>query len=99
MYVLDRLWRGEIAPTERSFRQGSQYQGTVKELCRQMDELLKLLSPEAKEQLEAVSALKSDISMMEHEDSFICGFRLGVGILLDAVSAYNGQFTDPNGAG
>lgn len=99
MYVLDRLWRGEIVPTERSFRQRSKYQITLKELCQQMDEFLKLLSPEAKKQLEAVSALKSDISMMEHEDSFIYGFRLGVGILLDAVSAYDGQFTEPNTTG
>ncbi len=99
MYVLDRLWRGEITPAERSVRQGSQYQRTVREFCAGMDELLRLLSPEAKEQLNAVSELKTDISMMENEDSFICGFRLGMGILLDVVFACEGQFTEPNTAG
>ncbi len=99
MYVLDKLWRGEVTPAERSIKQGSQYQRTVKELCKRMDELLNLLSPEAREQLDAVSELKTDINILENEDSFICGFRLGMGILLDVVSSYEGQFVNSNEEG
>ena len=92
MYVLRELWRGEISPTDRRVRQGSEYQQTAKEVRAKMGEFLEMLTPEAKEQLEAINDLKSDLSVMANEDYFIYGFRLGARMILDIIGDYEGQF-------
>lgn len=92
MYVLDKLWRGEITPSERMVRPGSDYQKTSSQRNAEMKRLLELLSPEAKEQLEMVETLRYDMNMLSEEDVFICGFRLGARIMLDVMGSHQGQF-------
>jgi len=92
MFVLDKLWRGEITPSERLVRSGSDYQKTSSQRNAEMKRLLDLLTPEAKEQLETVETLRYDMNMLSEEDVFICGFRLGARLMLDVMGAYEGQF-------
>ena len=92
MYVLKELWWGNISPTDRRVRQGSEYQQTAKEVREKMGEFLETLSPEAREQLEAINDLKSDLSVMANEDYFLYGFRLGARMILDIIGDYEGQF-------
>ena len=92
MYVLDKLWRGEITPSERLVRSGSDYQKVSSQRNAEMKRLLELLSPEAKEQLEIVETLKYDMTMLSEEDVFICGFQLGARIMLDVMGIHQGQF-------
>ena len=92
MYVLDKLWRGEITPSERLVRSGSDYQKVSSQRNAEMKRLLELLSPEAKEQLEVVEILRYDMNMLSEEDVFICGFRLGARIMLDVMGSHQGQF-------
>ena len=92
MYVLDKLWRGEITPSERLVRPGSDYQKTANQRNAEMKRLLELLTPEAKEQLEAVETLRYDMNMLSEEDVFICGFRLGARLMLDVMGTHPGQF-------
>ena len=73
MYVLKELWWGNISPTDRRVRQGSEYQQTAKEVREKMGEFLETLSPEAREQLETINDLKSDLSVMANEDYFLYG--------------------------
>ena len=99
MDVLRKLWRGEISPTDRRVRQGSEYQQTAKEVREKMGEFLEMLSPEARERLEAINDLKSDLSVMANEDYFLYGFRLGARMILDIIGDYEGQFCSPDEAG
>ena len=99
MDVLRELWRGEISPTDRRVRQGSEYQQTAKEVREKMGEFLEMLTPEARERLEAINDLKSDLSVMANEDYFIYGFRLGARMILDVIGDYEGQFCSPGEAG
>ncbi|MDY4755709.1 MAG: hypothetical protein SO355_10290 [Candidatus Faecousia sp.] len=99
MDVLRELWRGEISPTDRRVRQGSEYQQTAKEVREKMGEFLEMLSPEARERLEAINDLKSDLSVMANEDYFLYGFRLGARMILDIIGDYEGQFCSPEEAG
>ena len=92
MYVLDKLWRGEITPSERLVRSGSDYQKVSSQRNAEMKRLLELLSPEAKERLEVVETLKYDMTMLSEEDVFIYGFQLGARIMLDVMGTYQGQF-------
>ena len=77
MYVLDRLWRGEISPTERFVRPNSEYKKTSKQFGDEIDALIATLSPEAKRQMEVVDRLRTDLTLMTEEDVFIYGFRMG----------------------
>ena len=92
MYVLDKLWRGEITPCERLVRSGSDYQKASSQRNAEMKRLQELLSPEAKEQLEVVETLKYDMTMLSEEDVFIYGFQLGARIMLDVMGTHQGQF-------
>ena len=99
MYVLRELWRGEISPTDRRVRQGSEYQQRAMEVRKQMMDFVKILSPEAKERMEDINDLKHSLSMMAEEDVFIYGFRLGARMMLDVIGDYEGQFCSPTEAG
>ena len=99
MYVLRDLWRGEISPTDRRVRQGSEYQQRAAEVRKQIVEFAATLSPEAKEQMETINDLNHDLSMMAEEDVFIYGFRLGARMMLDVMGSYEGQFCSPTEAG
>ena len=99
MYVLRELWRGEISPTDRRVRQGSEYQQRAAEVRKQIVEFAATLSPEAKEQMETINDLNHDLSMMAEEDVFIYGFRLGARMMLDVMGSYEGQFCSPTEAG
>ena len=58
-----------------------------------------MLSPEAKERMEAITDLKHSLSILAEEDVFIYGFRLGARMMLDVMGDYEGQFCSPTVAG
>ena len=99
MYMLRELWRGEISPTDRRVRQGSEYQQRAAEVRKQIAEFTAMLSPEAKERMEDISDQKHSMAMLAEEDVFIYGFRLGARMMLDVMGDYEGQFCSPTEAG
>ena len=99
MYVLRDLWRGEISPTDRRVRQGSEYQQRAAEARKQIAEFAAMLSPEAKEKMEDINDQKHSMAMLAEEDVFIYGFQLGARMMLDVMGDYEGQFCSPTEAG
>ena len=99
MYVLRELWRGEISPTDRRVRQGSEYQQRAAEVRKQMADLAALLSPEVKERMEDINDQKHSLAVLAEEDVFIYGFRLGARMMLDVMGDYEGQFCSPTEVG
>ncbi len=93
MYVLKDLYWGNISPTERSIRPGSDYKKASAQICEQINRLLEILTPEEKAQLEAIDSLRNNMATLAEEDMFIYGFRLGARMMLDVVGEYSGQFT------
>jgi len=94
MYVLKELYRGNISPTERSVRPGSDYKKASLEICKQLDLFLENLTPEEKQQWETIDVLRNNLATMAEEDMFIYGFRLGARMILDVVGEYAGEFTE-----
>lgn len=94
MYVLKELYWGNISPTERSVRPGSDYKKASLEICKQLDLFLESLTPEEKQQWEAIDVLRNNLATMAEEDMFIYGFRLGARMMMDVVGDYSGQFAD-----
>ena len=48
MYILEELWNGNITPSERVIRTGSQYAQLQKQLVAAEEDFRKELSPEGK---------------------------------------------------
>ncbi len=91
MYVLKELYRGNIIPTERPVRLGSDYKKASAEICERLDRFLATLTPEGRKQLEAIDNLRNDMAFMAEEDAFVYGFRLGARVMIDVVGEYQGQ--------
>ena len=95
MFVLQELWRGNITPSERFVRSGSEYKKIAEKLSDEMDRLMEAISPEARKQLENIGNLRADMAVLSNEDIFIYAFRLGARLMLDVLGEYKGQFYSP----
>ena len=95
MFVLQELWRGNITPSERFVRSGSEYKKIAGKLSDEMDRLMEAISPEARKQLENIGNLQADMAVLSNEDIFIYAFRMGARLMLDVLGEYKGQFYSP----
>ena len=95
MYTLQELWRGNITPSERFVRSGSEYKKIAGKLSDEMDRLMEAISPEARKQLENIGNLRADMAVLSNEDIFIYAFRMGARLMLDVLGEYKGQFYSP----
>ena len=43
MFILEELWNGELAPCERRFREGGEYDGLLRQLVELEDKLQRLV--------------------------------------------------------
>ncbi len=73
--------------------QSAQKKASV-EICKRIDCFLEALTPDERKQWEAICDLRSDMSLLTEEDSFIHGFRLGARMIMDVVGEYKGQFIE-----
>ena len=99
MYLLEQLWRGNIAPSERYIRSNSEYKKASQAFCDAAEKMTEELTPEGKKYWEAVANYQSDMTMLAEEDIFIYGFRMGARMILDVIGDYKGQFYEVSEAG
>ena len=92
MFVLDKLWRGKLSPNEQCCHYGSEY-SNLRERWLHIGKLVSAeLSEEGKKRFLEYQDLLERLSAISEEDSFVNGFRIGVGLFLDAVGTYDSQF-------
>ena len=99
MYLLEQLWRGNIAPSERYIRSNSEYKKASQAFCDAAEKMTEELTPEGKKYWDAVANYQSDMTMLAEEDIFIYGFRMGARMILDVIGDYKGQFYEVSEAG
>jgi hypothetical protein len=92
MYVLDKLWRGELSPNEACVRYGSEYSQNRHKATELSKTIVASLSEEGKRMFQEYQELRERMCYISEEDMFVNGFRIGVGLLLDAVGTYESQF-------
>ena len=92
MYVLDKLWRGELSPSEPCVRYGSEYSEIRHKATELSKAIVSDLSEEGKRMYQEYQELRERMAYISEEDMFVNGFRIGVGLLLDAVGPDNSQF-------
>ena len=91
MYILEELWNGNITPSERVIRTGSQYAQLQKQLVAAEDDFRKELSPEGKAAYDTFCRKQAELSEISECDCFIRGVRVGARLLLDIVADYPSQ--------
>ena len=91
MYILEDLWNGDITPSERVIRTGSQYAQLQKQLVAAEEDFRKELSPEGKAAYDAFCRKQAELSEISECDCFIRGVRIGARLLLDIVADYPSQ--------
>ena len=92
MYVLDKLWRGKLSPNEQCIIHGSEYSHLRHKAVQLEKQIVSSLSDEGKRILQEYQELREQMAYISEEDMFVNGFRIGVGLLLDAVGPYDSQF-------
>ena len=91
MYILEDLWNGDITPSERVIRTGSQYAQLQKQLVAAEEDFRKELSTEGKKAYEEFCRKQAELSEISECDCFIRGVRVGARLLLDIVADYPSQ--------
>ena len=91
MYILEDLWNGNITPSERVIRTGSQYAQLQKQLVAAEEDFRKELSPDGKAAYDTFCRKQAELSEISECDCFIRGVRVGARLLLDIVADYPSQ--------
>ena len=96
MKILEELWYGNVAPSERSMDKGSPMWELGRLIVRNEEELAPLLSAKAKEVLEKLRDNQSELNDLNECEVFVCGFRLGARIMLEVLDGSDkwGEFEE-----
>ena len=92
MYVLDKLWQGKLSPNEQCIQHGSEYSEIRHKAVHLSKQIVSGMSDDGKRVFEEYQDLRERMCYISEEDSFVNGFRIGVGLLLDAIGTYDSQF-------
>lgn len=92
MYVLDKLWQGKLSPNEQCIQHGSEYSEIRHKAVQLSKQIVSGMSNDGKRVFEEYQELRERMCYISEEDSFVNGFRIGVGLLLDAIGTYDSQF-------
>ena len=89
MEILKELYFGNIRPSERAIKDGSDYQKSQSEVSALEDAFRAELSAEGKRVYDAY--VNKRLALMETDDcdSFIKGYRLGVKLMLAVLLDYD----------
>ena len=91
MYILEDLWYGNVAPSERMIRTGTQYAKLQKQLVVAEDALREMLSSDGKNIYEEICRKQTEMAQIAECDSFIRGVRIGARLALDIMEDYPSQ--------
>lgn len=92
MYVLDKLWRGKLSPNEQCIIHGSEYSDIRHKATQLHKQIVSSMSDETNRIFQEYQDLREQMAYISEEDMFVNGFRIGVGLFLDAVGPYDSQF-------
>lgn len=89
MEILKELYFGNIRPSERAIKEGSDYQKAQSEVSALEDAFRAELSAEGKRVYDAYVTKRLALMDTDDCDSFIKGYRLGVKLLLAVLLDYD----------
>ena len=91
MNILEALWGGDIRPSERTVRRGTEYARLQDAALRAYDRFWAMLSEDQKEAYKTLADLDMERTAISDADIFAKGFRLGVRLLLAVICEDDSQ--------
>lgn len=88
--ILLALYNGEIYPSEQCVPKSEEYKKICEEYCDSCDELIKALrslDPPLDKRFTEVIDMVPDITSFEASEMFVCGFKLGAGLMLEILTS------------
>lgn len=92
MEILEELWYGNVTPGERDAPPGSRTHKLGEFILRHEEELLPLLSEQAKEIYEKFRDCQSELHGLTECEAFCSGFTLGTKIMQEVMESM-GKYT------
>lgn len=92
MFVLDRLWKGEISPCERCYREHGQAQKLSKELSDKSGMLNSLMPEELRKLWDDYTTTWDKLEWFSTQDAYFEGIRFGILLMLDVLSGNNENY-------
>ncbi|MBR0161792.1 MAG: hypothetical protein IJQ02_11000 [Oscillospiraceae bacterium] len=86
MLILEDLYLGDVRPSERSFRQNSQYAKALDDLVKAGDALTDTLTEKQKEMFEDYMTAQREVNVLTDCETFIYAFRLAAKIMIDILT-------------
>ena len=88
MFVLEQLWKGEVRPSERCFREDGRYAQLMHEANRIENVFYQELSAAGKKVYKDHYDLQLQMLDISEQDAFIKGALFGARFMLDVISEY-----------
>lgn len=88
MFVLERLWKGQVRPGERRFREDGRYAELMHEANKIEDVFYEELSTAGKKVYRDHYDLQMQMLDISEQDAFIQGVLFGARFMLDVISEY-----------
>ena len=88
MLILEDLWDGKVAPSERGFPKGGEYSRLARQGGEYLDAFIKELSPEGKKAFDNYYDTETRLMAISERDCFIKGVRIGAQFILDVLGEY-----------
>jgi hypothetical protein len=89
--LLQRLFDGEVYPSEDIVLHEPKDKELDKKICEELEYFQSILAPEDLIRFEKLNDMQSDIMNTYHYAYFNCGFRLAVGLIIEALT--DGEIT------
>ena len=89
MSTIEELYYGNITPSEREYRRGSEYAHVLQLVTRSEEKLIATLTEAQKETFGKFKDNTSELNSMTEVTAFALGFKLGLRLTAEALISSN----------
>lgn len=86
MWIVDKLWNGEVIPCERPVGQIAGFQECMREASESEKRLLEVIPPESRTVYDDYFQKHTAVGAMLEQEAFAQGFQMAGLIMLDIVA-------------
>ena len=97
MYVLEKLWKGRVRPSERSYRADSRYAELISKGLEAENRFYAELSDLGKQAYKENYDIQVEMIEIGEQDAYLRGVRFGAQFMLDIIGEYHSQLPQVGG--
>ena len=93
MKILEELWYGNVRPNDRTTVPGSKEAELIGLLARNEQELLPLLSEQARKAYDKLRDNQAELNCLNESEAFQRGFHIGAKMMVEVMEGIINNFT------